>query len=646
MEGKPILTKVVINNITIKDDSGSVNYLLNWQKTDSYGSNQIKEMTIVCPRTIENIITIDENLLNQNTFVEVTRGINTSTEQVIFKGVITGYDVTGGIITFYCSDKLYLAKKSEITYTYDKDIDPSAGVLSEIFKDMINTYTPLTCDDTSVQNTGTELIRDKIICKSEPVFDKITKDISTPIYWNFFYSPTDDLVHLEPYGFINNSTTIETGVNILVTPTWKIDESKIYNHLTIEGAITELETEEIGQIGVTSGYSQTSVQLLHIPKIVKVLCDINNPPITEKKAGKQGVDIDFDYSIDTSKQQIIWNTTKFTPELNWYALINYTFTRPTPIVVSDPDSIAKYGEKSVTQFKKELITVNDARLYAKTLLSVLKDPVYSTKIRVANISDLCPGQRIRVKDTYNNIDDYFYLTKVTMTYPYNYDEIEVTSVINNVDECFELFTIQKLMQLDRSSIDDTTILIEEQNFSNEFIFENRYLKATKNTLIGTGGVYDNPEFGIYDTSTYFDDVNDITSEVVFLENSEQRFVELFYDTEFKDDSTTANWDTANEQLIITGTTAVSKKILCDYDGDANAYKVIRVYIYGTDLDALSFYIGENDNTSITYTQIPIAGESTYKQGTLNLTGTNKFGITWKAESDNSTITKLIIEYQK
>lgn len=566
MNGQPQKCKIVIGGVTIKDDDSTENYLIRWEQSDA--QEIIKKLTIICPRSIENILTLDNTLLSFDKEVIVTRGILTSTEEYVFRGYIVDYNIFGGIVTFSCADKLYQTTKKTITYSYDKDIDPSAGVISDILIDAITNYTTLTADSSSVQDSGTILIREKVICKSIPVYNVITTELAKPLNWLVYYNPITDKVNFEPPGFTNNSTTLETGVNILQTPKWTTDESKVYNKIELQGAEQEIQTIESGRIGTTSGYTTSSIQLTQIPNIVRVLCDSSNPPTTEKIGGVVNSTTTYDYSVDATKKQIIWNTATFTPGASDYVQIPYTFMRPTPIVVSSLTSITAYGEKQLTIIKESVKSVSDARLLADALLSEYQEPIIKTTIRVTNVSDLKAGQTVRVIDNSNNINDNFIIVRTKRTYPYVFDEIEIVSNVIDVEDNFFVFIIKKLMNLDRQSKDDFESLIQVNSFSNESIYENRYNSLTKISITGTTGIYDSPVFGIYDTATYEDpsvgsfilghptfgklgtaqlgDGGRHTVEV-FLENTEKRYVELFYDDEFED-SGTGDWDTTNEWL--------------------------------------------------------------------------------------------------
>lgn len=649
--GKPTLTKVIINGITIKDDSDTTasNYLINWSMNDLNSSDFMKSISIVCSRSIQNALIIsDVDLIGQT--VLVYRGETTSTDYIVFRGTVRSYSQQGGVITFDCIDKLYETTKRTVVYSFDKDVDTEAGVVSEIFKTLITDYTTnLTADATSVQSTGTINILSKFICKSETVYD-LCKKLADAMSWIFYYNPEDDKVHFEPKGFTNNSTILQNGVNIVKTPKWISDSSLLFNKIRVDGAYQEVLTTETGRIGTTTGYTTSYIQLTQIPVTIRVLCDAANPPTTEKKLGVPDSTSPYDYYGDKTKKRVVWNTGTFTPGASDYVIVQYTFNRPTPIVVSDATSISSYGLNEKTIEKKDLTTVTDATLYATSYLSDHKNPILSTELKVTNVLDLDIGQSVRIIDFNNNIDAYFKIIEIKREYPYNFDTVKVTSDI--LEETDYLVMIdRKLKELERANQDDYEFLIERVDFDNTEIYENRYVQITRTSLSGSNLIWDNDTFGIWGAAKWYDPAAAPLTVNIVLDNILNQFIELFYDTEFKDASTTADWDTTNQWLEVTDTEmAVSKSFLYEnLNPDNNYYKTVNFTITGTAVDKLTYYIGEYDNATITYTEVPTTGTTTSRLGSLVILGTNKYGLNWKVENTSGStgkITKLQIDYTK
>ena len=667
-EGQPELTKVTIGTSNVTD------YLNSWKREDTFGNDNIRNMSIVFSKDIASIISLESSsLLTQ--LVTVTRGVADAEETTIFKGYIKDWTVLGGNISLNCLDKIYLTKKITLTYSYDKDIDASAGVGSEIFKDMINSYTSLTADATSIQDTGDVLI-DKLVIKAEPIYEKL-KWLADYYNWTFFYNPETDKVNFEPKGYIDNSTVLQTGININNVPKWKTDETYIYNEVRVNGAEQIVSTTETGQVGVTSGYTTSSIQLNYEPIAVRILVDASNPPTTEKVIGVPGASLTYDYYVDKTKKQLI-NSSAFTPGASDYVIAQYTYSRPVPVVVSDPDSIEIYNNgddssgnpipKKLTLIRNELKDVSDAESFANEYLTQHKDPIESTVLRVTNIEDLDVGQQVRVVDNNNSKDDFYKISRVKMSYPYSFDEIEVQTVIKDETD-FMVMLYRRQQQLALEQKQDFDFLISTLALNNNVIYENTYLKIENTSVTGETLIFDSNVFGILDTNKFYDvsergfilghptygvlgtsalGAGSFETEDIVISQAHNRYVELFLDDVFKGATTTADWDTTNKWVELTNTEiAVSDYIALDTNAIDSYYTTVTFTITGTELDELTYYIGEFDNSTVTYSEVTTTGSSASRTGTLALSGTNNYGINWKAENTGGTtakITKLIINY--
>ncbi len=650
MEGKPKKTKIVLDGITIKDDDSTENYIETWVKTDTAGTNFIRSITVTAKRSLEQVIPITpDTLINKE--IIVTRGVDTSTESIIFKGYVMNYNVIGGVISLDCSDKLASTLKRTITYSFDKDVDAEAGVISEIFKTIINDNTDLVADDTSVQNSGTQFILSKFVCNSEPVYDKC-KQLADAIGWIFWYNPETDKVKFEPKGFVNNSSIIQFGVNLIDTPKWEYDESNLYNEVRVNGAEKEAETSVIGQIGVTPGFTTTSVQLQKVPVSTRVLCDANNPPTTERVAGVPQSTSTYDYYIDETKKQIIWNTAKYTPTANHYCQVFYSYILPVPILVRDTDSISKYGLKQITLSKPEYKAVADAEKFANQYLEDHKEPVISTTLKVTNIKDLDVGQQVFVVDPVNNISDYFKITSVTMGYSYAFDSVKVTSDILEESD-YVVIIMKKLAQLEKQSMHDYDSLVHIVNLTEpKLLFEERYFKVLQNIISGSDGfIFGHPMYGKIGMNTLGAPTG-TGYETQSIQYPNTTYTELFYDDEFKDATTSGDWQT-NNCLIELEPTEIGLSLPFAYNLKTDVttyYKSVKYTITGTALDQLTYYIGEKDDVgNIEYTQLNMIGTPTNRMSVVTtLTHPNNYGLLWKIEntgSSTATITKLEIKYE-
>ena len=590
----PKKTKVILNDTDITD------FVLEWNYDVTYTDSYITSVSLLLANSVNNVIsTTETDLLRKESYIEIYRGVTTA-DTILFKGVIAEIKYGKSQINLLCYDKLYITKKRKITYSYDKDIDPSAGVVSEIFKDIITRKTDLVVDTDSVQYSGTVNILNKFICKSESVFDKC-KDLAEAIGWIFYYNPETDKVYFEPKGYVNNEYVINSAQNVTNPIIWRVDETSVFNTLELQGAEKEVSTIETGRIGTTPGYTTSEIQLSNEPKIVRVLCGASNPPTTERTIGVRNKDVDFDAYVDENKRQIVWNTSVYTPGASDYVIVEYTYLKSVPIFATDYDSVDLYDIKDKTIFRTDITEVKDAELYALEYINDYKDPVRSATVSVVNIPNLYPGQKILVIDDLHNINDVFFITRVTKKYPFTADVVEITSKIQG-EENYLFYVSKKLRELDRYNKVDFTSLIHSYPLYNPYIYENEYVSITKN---GTD---------IYRAYNY------------------NNYIETFVNTDLKNISeTTGMWiDGVVGAYLFKDNVLVSERfILANYVTNNNYYKKLNVSIEGSGLDDITFYLGEDNGTTINYSEVNLTGPATKKTGSVLTSNSNKNGVVWK-----------------
>ena len=281
----PVLTQVKINNV----DVGA--YLLNYVKEEAWG-DAIGFCDITLLKSIEAVLS-----LSTGQTVEIWRGWVTATDEKRFSGYIESIEPERGIIKVRAKDKLWDLVRKEVTHTYDATIDASAGKISAIFTDLVTTYGGLTADATSVQDSGTIILVNKLVCNHADIFERCKK-LSDILNWQIYYRADTDKVYFEAQGFTPNPLLLTVGVNIIEIPKWNYDNAEMCNDVTIVGAYQEIETTESGQIGVTSGYTTASIALSFTPISVKVYMDAANPPTTLKVGGISGSTASYFYQVD------------------------------------------------------------------------------------------------------------------------------------------------------------------------------------------------------------------------------------------------------------------------------------------------------------------------------------------------------------
>lgn len=510
----PRLTYVAINNVDVS------NYVLNWNYEREF-DDDISSITIYLNRNVNNAIVLSVNNIGDKLIVK--RGAVTGSETTIFIGEVREVDPSGAVVVIKGSDRLFEARRAMVTKSFDKNIDSEAGKFSEIFKTLINDYTTLTADNTSVQDSGTTLTINKFICNNADVFERIA-ELAETINWQFYYNPQTDKVYFEPKGFINTSTTFAVGDNIIGVPSWTFESSDLVNHLKIVGAEQEVETTEL----FSGDNSKTEFILKYKPVSVKVYVGG-----VLKVGGREGsTSGSYDYEVDSDNKKIIFKSAP--PSATNNIEVSYSYMLPAPVVGKRQTSIDTFGEYQKTIFKNELKTIEDAKAYMNKYLDQYSFPFINAKIRVISATDANPGERIVVVDDVNGVNQQLLVIKVTMQYPYKYDEIEVGDKILKTSDWMAGIN-DRVRRLEERAGQSTDLLLHViDSFRESVSVERRYVKVNWRSVSGSNLVIGNSSFGILGDAIIGAINNDFVT--IRLIPGDKDFKEYLYDYEFIDTS--------------------------------------------------------------------------------------------------------------
>ncbi len=506
--GQPLLDHVEIDSVSV-DDYKAIFNNNSWEINDNRKeAMRVKSGIIYLSRAVESVLTMDGSLNGK--LVTIQRGVASATEKYIFRGHVVNVRVTGNKYIVTIADKLASISKRKVTTSYDINIDSEVGKFSEIFKSLINDHTNLTADATSVQDSGTIRTLNKFICKGASVYERCATLMET-IGWQAFYNPEDDLVYANPPGYVNQSTNIVEGTNIVKNPKWDMDSSQLFNKVEIRGAVQEVETTESGRIGTTTGYTTSNIQLTKEPKSVKVYADSSNPPTTLRIGGVENSTESYDYLVDPDLKQIIWSDT-YTPAGTDYVEVLYSYLEPAPVVTDDEASIIAYSEdplipdpKEIVLHKNDITNVADAEIYANQYLDEHKDAIYHARIQVTNVSDIATGQRVYINNPTNDKVGYYYVISTKQSAPYSKDEIEVASVV--INEAGYVWNVdQRVKRLEELEEGEEGILLHVKDYSKtieyaRYDFDTERYKICDSRIVGH---YINGKIGM---GTTLDDFN-------------------------------------------------------------------------------------------------------------------------------------------
>jgi hypothetical protein len=547
-----MMTQVNINGIDVTSK------IINYEYERSYG-DAIATTDIEVVKTISNLLTLDTGQT-----VTIYRGWVTSTDELIFNGYIESFEPEGGTIKIICKDKLWDLVRKEVTHTYDSAIDTSAGVISEIFKDLVTTYGGLTVGSgsTTVQDSGIVILLNKFVCNHADIMERC-KALAKILDWQFYYRADTNKVYFEPKGFTSNSTILTVGSNIMKVPKWTYDNTEMVNDLTVVGAFQEIETTESGQIGVTAGYTISYAKIDFKPISVKVYNDNNNPPTTLKVGGIPESSTTYDYYVDINESAVgpdykyrIMPYSNFA--LNSFMEIRYSHAVPIPIHMTNEASISQYGQFKKTITYKDLRGISDAENRGANYLVRYSSPFIYTTLKVKNIStyNLKVGDMIRVVDNISapTVDRLMVVSRARIRWPADYDELVVGDKAWRLAEWQSSVEerLKRMAEEEFANQDLITELITADNtIANSLNVAPRYRKIlTQDYNVANNiMIWNNVDHGIWGSDKWGVSADAFSSEANhFIQQYKNTYNEEFYDTDFKDTSTTADWDTTNEWL--------------------------------------------------------------------------------------------------
>ncbi|MHA1737930.1 MAG: hypothetical protein ACTSWD_05035 [Candidatus Heimdallarchaeota archaeon] len=551
------LTKVIINSVTVKDTSGAPDpkKVLSWEYVKD--GDAISEAEIVVTKDINDLLD-----LSNGQVVELWGGTSTSTDKRYFYGKIDTIKPTGSTFTIACSNEMIDLVRKNVNHIYDSSVDASAGEVSEIVEDLIETYGGLTA---SVQSSGTsdgERV-DEFKCTNTDIYERIYA-LKIALGWDLFYDDANRIVHFEPKGYISSGKTLTVKEEILGLPNWDIDTSNMINDLRIDGATTDTTLTETGQIGTTSGYTTASILLTKTPNSAELLIDAANPPTTQKEGGSKDASSSGDYYIDRENKKIMPTTgTSFVTDD--HAIVNYIWSSPAPIHMVNDASILAYGSFQKTIELSDVTSVADAESRGANILEKRSIPLITGKIRV-KLSDVPNrGEMVYVVDTItptvsgNALSGNYSVNSIKYMWPSAFEEIEVGDSQRKLAD-WQQGTEERLKRIEEQFVRNQDLLTELKDFNNNEStnFKKqvpRYRKVLKQIYDGTSGI---SMWGFGDSDGYYDwgsgkwgtmaDAFD-PEEDHFIQQHEDAYIEDFIDTDFKDSSTNAAWTGDGEVVL-------------------------------------------------------------------------------------------------
>lgn len=476
-----------------------------------------------------------------------------------FKGIISKIEREVGKIKVTAYSQIWKAIQISLTKTYDINIDPQAGVISEIFKDLCD-EADLSYDSTTIQDsTDTEIYLDKFVCNGNDIFERM-QTLAEILGWQFYYRSDTDKVYFEPIGYSTNNNIVYIGGvnnNVQGWPKWKEDATLLCNVVVVKGIFQEQEiTETFNGTG-----SQDTFTILREPEIVYVTVGG-----IEQIGGVAGSTSNYDYTVDKKGRKIIFLSDSIPGGGSDNVSIKYSYRAPRNIIKRSEPLITEVGYEITRDFTfQDLQSIDDAENRADTLLAVYGREFLNTELKmkpsIVQTSNFKAGERVRIIDTRQGYDRFFTIRTMISRYPESDITIKVGDKENRV-AALENDMLQRLKRLEEENSRSGTFLTYSLDlnkgghkvgvFRKWFRLEKRNYPSDSFIL----GHKRQGRLGLYKLGGTMTDWVDF---MVFWRNNE--YSENFTTTDFKDTAnSTCTWTTTGSSTFTSGQIAQSRAI--------------------------------------------------------------------------------------
>lgn len=582
-------TKITVAGVDVSS------YLFNYSIIDT-----VNEMTSANILFANNVL----GIINFDTAQEivVTNGSVTSTDYTIFKGYVADITKQGNLISLNCFDKLWILNRKTVNTSYDINIDPQVGVISAIVEDLIETYGGLTA---SVQNSGAVNTISKFICRNDFVLNRceLLRDV---LDWQLYYNPTSDAVVFEPKGFTSFGTTLIVGSNIISSPDWEYDYTKIANDVTVIGGMQEVETTQL----FSGTGAQTDFVLTFVPTSIKVYVGG-----LLQDGGVENMSATFDYSVDAPEKTVIFEAGSI-PALGVNNIeVRYSYLISIKVHGKNDASITKYLEHEDVRKIETLITTEDAEKKLNEILTKFSEPIVSAKnIKLYNVFGLSAGMNVNIIDTINNETRNVNVTRVKFNFPEIYCEVDIDNAPIYSDYNYENEIIRRLEELERKNMEEDTLVIEVKNIGSLETESNvRYLEVQSRDTT-PDNLWGNTTWGGGLWQSGFTN-SPVTQRIIW---PNRVYEETFFDTDFRNaGATTATW---TPPLTFAATqVATSSKIWL------NAETPTSVDITMTKTGTITFEVSGNNGANWE----TVSGITSGVQKSYNFINVDTSGVLWR-----------------
>jgi hypothetical protein len=386
--------------------------------------------------------------------VVIQYGKTSATEHYLFRGTVENINPRATSVVLDCFDKLYQLGRRVVNESYDKN-DSFAGKISSIMIDLITNYGGLNADTSSIQDTGTLIIKDKLFCFDSIVLNKV-KELSTVADYTLYYNPEDDKVYAQEKGYYDADDNFEVGLNVIGKPSWNYDSSTIINYLRLYGSSKTVNTVELFDgTGV-----KTTFELAYVPdKKANIKVEVDSGAgFVEQVFGRVGTTVTFDYTIDDDPKikSVIFQSGSIPPVGVDNVRVTYSYNDVLFTERWDDVSKANYpmsdgGYRYKTLINKSIETVDDLENIAASIINEFKDTFDKVSFTATDLTTVPRlGDLSHISDVLNDEDRDLIISRIHFQHPggvFDVDMTELTGEVTNV-----LFTNeQRLRTLEEES---------------------------------------------------------------------------------------------------------------------------------------------------------------------------------------------------
>lgn len=552
----------------------STNYDITSFEIKQEGSSAIDETTFSVSRDHDSIFSIGD---------DVSIGYVSGSFVTVFAGDIVRKEISEELV---CTMESYGGRLNRIMVS---ELYESQSP-EDIAQDLVDNNSSLTYASTAA--SGVTIT--KFVVRDETIADAL-KRLTGLLDWQI-RTDNDKNFYFEPSGNTNSNVVLTVGSNCRLSSNWKENPNKLVNSVTFIGGKARFTTLD----NFTSGDGQTEFSLSYKPVgNVRVLVDA-----VEKVGGQDGSVASYDYTVDDENKKIIFEAGV---ALNADVDVYYEYEIPIKIIAKDEDSIAAYTEFTKKITNNNIKTMADARKLVSKILTTYSSPAKNGVLLTNYDTDVNVGESVNVIDSFNSVNDWFVVNKLTLTYPGGDKEIELgTPELSLLDWNQEVDARIKALEQKQDSGD---VVQKYVSFKEDVLVSQKMGRVRVRTdTLGHSFILGSAGNGVLGVNTGTEDgEQQVLGEagrvetVVRVVNPGLTMIERFEFTTFKDASnTTADWDTSNSRLAMSSsgdhmvaynTVATSLSVFLNVEDVVSVTLTADETVYGS--DQILYYLSAN-----------------------------------------------------